>query len=94
MTTLVKDLDITKISQIYQGKDNWCRCGCGGTYVATSYMKEPRSDVDDKLAQRRLNQAKKLVEDGAVVDYQNTYINISYGNDRAICIYLHDLKDN
>jgi hypothetical protein len=86
------NVTLSQVSQIYVGKDNCCRCGCGGTYIATSFMKDARSEVNDSLAQRRLNKALKLVRDGSFVEYGGTYVNVVSGNNRAICIYFDDIK--
>ena len=89
----IQGIQLDQISQIYIGKDRVCRCGCAGTYVSTSYMEDPRNDVDDKLAGSRLKRAKKLaLNTTSEVDYQDTYINVSYGKDRAITIYLDEVK--
>ena len=32
MFTSFKDFEIFTITKIYKGKDNYCRCGCGGKY--------------------------------------------------------------
>jgi len=89
----IQEIQLNQISQIYIGKDRVCRCGCAGEYVSTSYMEDPRSDVDDKLAGSRLKRAKKLaLNTTSEVDYQDTYINVSYGKDRVITIYLDEVK--
>ena len=82
---------LNQVSQVYVGKDNCCRCGCGGTYVATSFMKDPRSGVNDSLAQRRLTKAQNLVKAGTDVDFGGTYVNVVSGNNRAICIYFDEI---
>ena len=93
MKTVLKNLKISDISQIYQGKDNACRCGCKGTYVASSFMLNPRSDVDDKKILSRLERAIKLVDaNEADIENNGNHINVSFGNDRAITIYLDELK--
>lgn len=84
--------EISNISQVYFGKDHCCRCGCGGTYTATSYMKDPRSDVNDSLVQKRLKRAKKLVLEGAEVEYGDNFINISTGENRALTFYFDEIK--
>lgn len=86
------DLKLNQISQVYSGKRDCCRCGCGGDYTATSYMKEPRSDVNDKLVERRLKRAKKLVAEGAEVIYDETYADVQTGEDRTLTFYFDDLK--
>lgn len=86
------ELDISKISQVYSGKRDCCRCGCGGDYVSTSYMKDARSDVNDKLVERRLKRAKKLVSEGAEFNDGGSYIDVKTGEDRTLTFYLDDLK--
>lgn len=84
-------VEISNISQVYLGKDRYCRCGCGGTYTATTFMKNPRSEVNDSLVQKRLKRAKKLVLEGAEVEYGNTYVNISTGRNKALTFYFEEL---
>lgn len=84
---------IKDISQVYLGKDNHCRCGCGGDYTATSFMKNPRTeDINDELVLKRLIRAKQLVQKGAEVDFGGTYVNVVTGKNRALCFYFDDLK--
>jgi hypothetical protein len=85
------NLEIKDISNCYIGKNNHCRCGCGGEYTATSYMKSPRSTVNDKLIERRLRRAKKLVLEGAKADYEKTYINVEIGENKALTFYTDEL---
>lgn len=82
---------IENISQTYSGRDNVCRCGCAGTYTATSYMKNPRSEVDDKLVESRLKRAKRLILSGADAEFGGNHLNISTGNDRALTFYFDEL---
>ena len=84
-------VEISNISQVYLGKDRYCRCGCGGTYTATTFMKNPRSEVNNKLVETRLKRAKKLVLEGAAVEYSNIYVNITTGNNRALTFYFDEL---
>lgn len=85
------NLSLESISQVYMGKRRHCRCGCGGEYTATSYMKEPRSTVDDGLVSKRLKRAKALVLNGADVDYGNTYIDVQTGENRSLTFYTDEL---
>ena len=87
LTCTIKD-----ISQVYVGKDNCCRCGCGGEYTATSYMENPRSDVNDSLVAKRLKRAQRLVSKGAEYQLDETYINIVTGNNRALTLYFDEVK--
>jgi hypothetical protein len=89
----IQDIKLNQISQIYVGLDRNCRCGCGGTYVSTSFMEEPRNEVNDKLAMTRLKRAKKLaLRKDVEIEYADIYINVGYGNNRAITIYLDEVK--
>ncbi len=87
------EIQINQISQVYNGKDHHCRCGCGGEYVATSYMKDPRSVVDDALIQKRLARAKKLILSDVQHSIGTTYINIVTGNNRCLTFYFDELKN-
>ena len=81
------------ISHVYQGKDNHCRCGCGGEYTATSFMENPRSTVDDKSVAKKLERAKKLISSGSVhYAFGTTYVNVVTGRNRALCFYFDELK--
>ena len=84
---------LENISQVYFGKRNCCRCGCGGEYTATSYMVNPRSDVNDELVAKRLKRAKKLVMEGANVDFGSTYVDVQTGADRTLTFYFDEVKD-
>ena len=86
---------LSNISQVYSGKRRCCRCGCGGTYTATTYMIDPRTDIiDNKLVERRLKRAKKLVLEGTNVDYGDTYVDIETGNDRSLTFYFDEIINN
>jgi hypothetical protein len=85
--------EIKNISQVYFGKREHCRCGCGGTYTSTSYMEAARSEVNDKLVATRLKRAKKLVLEGANVDYGDTYVDVQTCANRTLTFYFDDLKD-
>ena len=54
ITELLKDCTI---SQIYSGKDNWCRCGCGGKYY------EIKDNVFTPVIKRFLTKADKFFHD-------------------------------
>lgn len=84
---------LNQISQVYLGKDHHCRCGCGGEYTATSFMEDPRSDVNDSLVARRLKRAKRLVESGAHVEYGDIYVNIETGDNKALTFYFDEIKN-
>ena len=90
----IQEISLDQISQIYVGKDRNCRCGCGGTYIATSFMDSPRTDIIDNIrAQKNLTRAKKLaLKKDVLVEYGDNHINIGYGNNRAITIYTDELK--
>jgi len=93
MITINEFLNFTikNISQVYVGKNNHCRCGCGGDYTATSYMIEPRSDVNDTLVEKRLKRAKRLIENGFEYQIGDIYINIELGSNRALTFYFDEV---
>ena len=86
---------ISQISQVYKGKRYSCRCGCGGDYVATSFMENPETcTTNDKLVERRLKQAQKLILEGiADVDYGTTYVDVETGWDRSLTFYFDEIKN-
>ena len=87
------DASLTQISQVYYGKRYCCRCGCGGTYTATTYMVNPRTDnVNDESVAKRLHRAKKLVMSGAEVDYDTTYVDVRTGENRTLTFYFDEVK--
>jgi hypothetical protein len=88
------NVELKSISQVYLGKRNNCRCGCGGNYTATSYMDKPRTeDINDKLVSTRLKKAKKLILEGVDVDYGSNYVDVQTGADRTLTFYFDELKD-
>ena len=87
------EASLSQISQVYYGKRNHCRCGCGGTYTATTYMVNPRTDnVNDESVAKRLRRAKKLVMSGADVDYGTTYVDVQTGENRTLTFYFDEVK--
>ena len=84
--------ELKDISQVYSGKRECCRCGCGGTYTATSFMEGPRSEVNNSLVQKRLDRAKRLVLAGADIQTGDNFFDIQTGNDRCLCFYFDELK--
>jgi hypothetical protein len=89
----IQEIQLNQVSQIYLGKDRVCRCGCKGKYISTSFMESARNSVNDKLANIRLKRAKKLaLDNNSEVTYCGNNINVSYGDNKAITIYLDELK--
>ena len=87
------EASLSQISQVYYGKRNHCRCGCGGTYTATTYMINPRTDeINDESVAKRLRRAKKLVMSGADVDYGTTYVDVQTGENRTLTFYFDEVK--
>lgn len=86
-------IELSQISQVYLGKNNCCRCGCGGTYTATSFMEDPRGEVDDVLVAKRLKRAKSLVSGGAPFEFGDNHINIPTGEKNALTFYTDELKN-
>jgi hypothetical protein len=85
---------VSQVSQVYSGKRDCCRCGCGGTYTATTFMEKPRTDeINDALVAKRLKRAQGLVLEGAEVDYGGTYIDVKTGQDRTLTFYFDEIKN-
>jgi len=82
----------TEISQVYSGKRDCCRCGCGGEYTATSAMTSPRSRVDDQLVRMRLNRAKRLIREGAEFLSGDTFFDVKTSNTRTLTFYFDELN--
>jgi len=75
------NLDITKVTKIYLGRDRVCRCGCAGEYVSRGAPKfESRLKRFSKLWCDYAPQKDDMMEDH--------YLNVSYGKDRAMTVYF------
>lgn len=86
-------VELKDISQVYYGKRECCRCGCGGTYTATTFMKKPRTNViDDTIVQKRLDRAKRLVRSGADFDAFGNGIDVKTGANTTLTFYFDELK--
>jgi hypothetical protein len=85
---------VNQVSQVYSGKRNCCRCGCGGEYTATTFMEKPRTDViNDELVAKRLKRAQRLILQGADVDFGGNYVDVQTGKDRTLTFYVDELKN-
>lgn len=84
--------NVLNVSQVYKGKRDCCRCGCGGIYTSTSYMLKPRSDINDKKVSRYLEQAKKLIKQGVDVIYGDTYVDVETGDNKTLTFYFDEVK--
>lgn len=85
---------VNQVSQVYSGKRNCCRCGCGGDYIATTFMEKPRTDViNNELVAKRLKRAQRLILQGADVDFGGNYIDVQTGKDRTLTFYVDELKN-
>lgn len=72
---------LTNITDIYHGKDNYCRCGCGGKYFA------PKS----KGYTRALNALAEMQFEKKRIEIGDTYINLSIGDEsdnKCYCLYF------
>lgn len=86
---------LENVSRVYSGKRDCCRCGCAGDYTDTSYNTAPNSytDQNDRLVEKRLRRAQKLVASGTYVEYGETYVDIETGNDRTLTFYFDDVSN-
>lgn len=77
-------IDVAKITKIYMGRDRICRCGCAGEYV----------DRGEPMFEKRVARFLKMAETYNWSEEENAhdigpnYMNISYGQDRALTIYF------
>jgi hypothetical protein len=81
----IQKVTVADIVNVYMGRDRICRCGCAGTYVTPA--------ENAKLVSRRLSRVKAAQILGEEVEFQpgmngEAYFNYSYGEDRAITIYV------
>lgn len=84
---------LPNISSVYFGKRDCCRCGCGGTYTDTTFMENPRSTVDNRLVERYLKRAQRIVEKGEKdVIYGDNFVDVQTGVDRCLTFYFDELK--
>lgn len=78
-----------KITQIYSGKDHWCRCGCGG-----KYYDDPTSPAFKRLVTRAKN-ILKLNPDGIEMfegsdeNWINVPTTITRRNHPGTCICIY-----
>ena len=88
------NISIEQISHVYEGKRDCCRCGCGGEYTATRFMKNPRSIVDTSHVETLLQHTKDLLS----ADFNNdillgdSFIDIEVGRDKSITFYFDELN--
>jgi hypothetical protein len=85
---MIKETDMTQkptftaenVTRIYLGADNACRCGCKGDY----------QDRGDPLFEKRVKRFAKMWEtyQPGDDDLGGFYLNLSYGNDRALTVYF------
>lgn len=69
-------------TRVYSGQDRVCRCGCKGTYA----------EAGTKLFTTRLKKLERMMEQAKTdptieIDDCGDYLNVSYGNDRALTAY-------
>lgn len=74
------EIDFNQVTKIYLGTDRHCRCGCGGEYV---YRGQP-------IFEKRLARFAKKLSDytPSKFDVEWNYVNVSYGNNRALTVYF------
>lgn len=76
------------VTRIYLGRDRICRCGCAGEYVERGEpMFEKRLERFIKMADT-YNFEEHVTVGGNFLDKCDTYMNISYGKDRAMTVYF------
>jgi hypothetical protein len=56
-------------------------------------MIKPRNEINDKLAERRLKQAHKLILEGADFDSSYNYFDVETSENRCLTFYFDDIKN-
>jgi hypothetical protein len=86
-TPLVKKtnrvIDLTQVDQVYIGKGNCCRCGCGGEYFTA---KDNPKEVIKAL--EKLSSGKYEVESQEDYIFEAEISCTKAGNRKVICLYL------
>ena len=78
-TTTLRHVNAAFVTQVYVGVDRACRCGCKGLYYKPG----------DASHTRAVNRANRMLREGsAEVEAEGCYVNLSFGNNRAICLYF------
>jgi hypothetical protein len=85
---------VKQVSQVYSGRSECCRCGCQGTYTATSAMIKPFVSINDSLVAKRLNRAQRLVTQGAPYESGDTWVDITTGDNRTLTFYFDDVHES
>jgi len=81
----METIDFDKATKIYYGKDNFCRCGCGGNYA----NKGERTFTRYKNAIENLLTAVGPVGEWAE---DKSWFNISIRDNKAYTIYLNNYE--
>lgn len=91
-----KIFTIEDVEKVYTGKDHHCRCGCAGNYYYSSLSRQVNVLLtNDVQVQSLITRATNLIGKGAghITDIkEGLYINVRYGNNRAITIYFREKK--
>ena len=80
------NLDDYELDQIYLGKQECCRCGCGGDYA---------SKDNPELLNKRFSRFKRMAEAGGVITYidsKQLILEITTGDNRCLTVYLNPKK--
>lgn len=89
-------LNSVEIVKIYKGKDDYCRCGCGGTYRYTKLERIKKNAISAFRELRSYGDEKhkfRFMVSNASKNYEG-YINIPIYNERNLkynqcyCIYF------
>ena len=85
------EINFDKITSVYRGKLDCCRCGCGGNYLYTSVEAEKLNADRDKHFIKSsdraiMNEIKKFVSG----DYEVQFTCDGYDNELILEIHTHD----
>ena len=71
--------NLSAATKIYSGASSCCRCGCKGTYA----------EAGTKLFTSRLKKMQAMLDaNQGTVDVDDSYIDVTFGNDRALTAYF------
>jgi len=87
----ILELDESKITKFYVGKDHCCRCGCGGAYY---------HDPNNRMWKGELTKFRRMLQYGCIREVEieemgkQWWINAAYGSkeqNRCFCFYFNKI---
>ena len=91
------NISFEQVEKVYVGKNHCYRCGCRGKYWYPTHTDQQKScgyvveeQYSDKKVKSLITRANTLLNtgEGKLEERNDNWVQVSYGNDRAITIYL------